>query len=119
MKIEEIDQIVVDICEENDTIICKLVVPAVSSYFPHRVLIGTKDIAALLSRKGLTYSSIITESKINNKSEDSNLRGTWVFSTKVPVKAESLIKVEKPSRKKPTAKSRSAKKVKTTKITKE
>ena len=84
MNFEDMNQIKVDISEENGTIVCKVSAPAVCSHFPTRVNIGTGEVAAMLERKGHTFASVLSEARVNNKSVNSPLAGTWVFLKKAP-----------------------------------
>ena len=81
-NLEDYKQIKIVISNKDDIITCKISIPAVCSYFPHRVDVSDDVVRQLLLRRGYEVYSTMQGGRISNKSETSNLNQTWRFATK-------------------------------------
>ena len=91
-NLEDNEHVKVDISKKDGIITCKVKVPAVCGYFPHRVEISNDDVKKILLRKGHSVYSIIQGGHISNKNETSNLYQTWKFTDSNPEKNTKVIK---------------------------
>lgn len=89
-----------DIREEDDKIICKVVIPAFSRLYPHKTRFRTYHIKEYLhSNNFLKENYVLTkEGYINNHHNPPILESEWVYSKK----EKQAEKPKRPSRKRKT-----------------
>ena len=93
------DQIRIDIIEENDTLVCKVVVPKISRDYSHKTRLRTEQIHKYLHESGhnLEGYELVKEGYIHNRCNPPILQSEWIY---------------KKSKKQPTRKRKTAKKTK-------
>jgi hypothetical protein len=91
-NLEDNEHVKLDISKKDGIITCKVKVPAVCSYFQHRVEISNDDVKKILLRKGYKVYSVIQGGRISNKSETSNLYQIWKFADSEPKENTTITK---------------------------
>tara|TARA_R110000824_G_scaffold58203_5_gene157610 strand:- start:55 stop:387 length:333 start_codon:yes stop_codon:yes gene_type:complete len=95
-NLEDYNEIHLDISEKDDKVHVTIEVPAICSYFPHRVTVDSKMVEGILLRKKIHFDSLLKGGTIINKSETFNLKETWTFSKKSAAVEPPIITTKKP-----------------------